>query len=273
MGDRLRQRDRGDPAGRLRGRIDRTGVRGAGRAARRSPRPRPGGWETAATGAVCAGDGERAVARLEHALGAARGRGVERSEARLQGAIARILAGLGRHDAAAARIATAAQVACDLDDAARAEVDRDRAQVALAAGRLDEAERLLASALDGPLMRGRPGARLAHVEALVGLGRTEEARLALRMATAEPIEPDDLPATLVPRIAAQQAAIAAAEGDCEHARRRLEEAESAWTRLIDASPAGPVAAGIGLDSGIAVVDLVRERDGVRDLLARGLACR
>ncbi len=154
-----------------------------------------------------------------------------------------------------------------------AELDRDRALVALAAGRLDEAERLLASALDGALARGRAGARLAHVEALVGLGRTEEAKRTLRMATAEPIEPDDLPATLVPRLAAQQAAIAAAEGDHEQARRRLEEAESAWTRLIDASPAGPVAAGIGLDSGIAVVDLVRERDSVRALLAKGSACQ
>ena len=199
----------------------------AARAAQRAGRPdlAQASWETAATVAVCAGDGELAVERLEHALAAARGRGVERIEVRIHGDIARILAGLGRHDAAAARLATAAQVACDLDGSVHAELDRDRALVALAAGRLDEAERLLASALDGALVRGRPGARLAHVEALVGLGRTEEARRALRMAMTEPIEPDDLPATLVPRLAAQQAAIAAAEGDHEEARRRLEEAE------------------------------------------------
>jgi DNA-binding SARP family transcriptional activator len=252
-----------------------TALVAAARAAQRAGRPdlAQASWETAATGAVCAGDGELAVKRLEHALAAARGRGVERSEVRIHGDIARILAGLGRHDAAAARIATAAQVARDLDEPVHAQLDRDRALVALAAGRLDEAERLLASALEGALTRGRPGARLAHVEALVGLGRTEEAKRALRMATAEPIEPDDLPATLVPRLAAQQAAIAAAEGDQEQAQRRLEEAESAWTRLIDALPAGPVAAGIGLDSGIAVVNLVRERDRVRALLAKGLACR
>ncbi len=252
-----------------------TALVAAAQAAQRAGRPdlAQASWETAATGAVCAGDGELAVDRLEHALAAARGRGVARSEVRLHGDIARILAGLGRHDAAAARLATAAQVACNLDESVHAELDRDRALVALAAGRLDEAERLLASALDGVLTRGRPGARLAHVEALVGLGRADDARSALRMATAEPIQPDDLPATLVPRLAAQQAAIAAAEGDHEQARRRLEEAESAWTRLIDASPAGPVAAGIGLDSGIAVVDLARERDRVRTLLAKGLACR
>ncbi|HWM12823.1 MAG TPA: BTAD domain-containing putative transcriptional regulator [Solirubrobacteraceae bacterium] len=252
-----------------------TALMAAARAAQRAGRPdlAQASWETAATGAVCAGDGELAVKRLEHALAAARGRGVERSEVRIHGDIARILAGLGRHDAAAARIATAAQVARDLDEPVRAQLDRDCALVALAAGRLDEAERLLASALEGALERGRPGARLAHVEALAGLGRTDEARVALRTATAEPIEPDDLPATLVPRLAAQQAAIAAAEGDHEQARRRLQEADNAWTRLIDASPAGPVAAGIGLDSGIAVVDLVRERDRVRSLLAKGLACR
>ena len=247
----------------------------AARAARRAGRPdlAQASWETAATVAVCAGDGELAVDRLEHALTAARGRGVERSEVRIHGDIACLLAGLGRHDAAAARLETAAQLACDLHESVKAELGRDRALVALAAGQLDDAEPLLASALDGALTRGRSRARLAHVEALVGLGRTEEARSALRMATAEPIEPDDLPATLVPRLTEQQAAIAAAEGDHEEALRRLEEAENAWTRLIDASPAGPVAAGIGLDSGIAVVDLVRERDRVRALLARRLACQ
>jgi DNA-binding SARP family transcriptional activator len=252
-----------------------TALIASARAAQRAGRPdlAEASWETAAIGAICAGDRELAIERLEHALAAVRARGVERRQVRIHGDIARILASLGRHDAAAGRIATAARLAGDLDDRERAELDRDRALVALAAGRLDEAERLLASVLDGALTRRRPGARLAHVEALVGLGRTEDARRALRSATAEPIEPDDLPATLVPRMAALQAAIAAAEGDHQQARARLEEAERAWTRLIDASPAGPVAAGIGRDSGIAVVNLIHQRERVRAKLAKGLACR
>jgi tetratricopeptide (TPR) repeat protein len=244
-----------------------TALVAAAQAAQRAGRPdlAQGSWQTAATGSLCAGDSGLAVERLEQALTAAGGRGIGAVEAALHGDIARILAGMGRHAAAAERIAAAAQLACAADGPVRARLECDRGLIALAAGRLEEAEPLLASALDGALERGRLRARFAQVEALAGLGRIEEAKRALRLAATEPVEPYDLPATLVPRMAAHQAAITAAEGDHAKARRHLEEAECAWTRLIEAATAGPVAAGIGTDSGIAVVDLLRERDAVRAL--------
>jgi hypothetical protein len=72
--------------------------------------------------------------------------------------------------------------------------------------------------------------RLMRAEALVRLGRLEDAERELRQTTLEPVAPSDFPDTLVARLARIQGLIAAARGDRALAERRLMEAADGWGR-------------------------------------------
>jgi tetratricopeptide (TPR) repeat protein len=152
---------------------------------------------------------------------------------------AHVLARLGR--AAEARdTADEEQAVAERLDAPQliATAAHDRGMVALTIGEHDLAADLLAFALDHDAPVSRPLAHLARAEALVRLDRCDEAEVALRAATLEPLRPGDFPETLVPRLTRIQALIAAARGDCELATRRLEEAAAGWRRLLDRAADG-----------------------------------
>ncbi|MCW3065248.1 MAG: transcriptional activator domain, partial [Solirubrobacterales bacterium] len=102
-----------------------------------------------------------------------------------------------------------------------------------------EAEALLAAALRvGPPEIGRPRARLARAEALVRLGRCEEAEEELRATVLEPIGRADFPDTLVARLTRVQGLIAARRGDRELAERRLDEAIALWRARVGETDVG-----------------------------------
>jgi hypothetical protein len=89
---------------------------------------------------------------------------------------------------------------------------------------------------DAPV--SRPLARLARAEALVRVGRCDDADQELRATVLEPVRPGDFPETLVPRLTRVQGLIAAARGDVALAARRLEEAADGWRRMLDRSRDG-----------------------------------
>src|SRR5204863_7478969 len=114
----------------------------------------------------------------------------------------------------------------------RATAAHDRAFIALAAGDYDLAESLFATALDAGAPVGRPLARLGRAEALVRLGRADEAEEELRATSLEPVSASDMPHTLVPRLTRLQGLVASVRGDRELAERRLEDAGAAWRRMV-----------------------------------------
>jgi tetratricopeptide (TPR) repeat protein len=108
----------------------------------------------------------------------------------------------------------------------------DRGLVAVAAGRYEEGEALIAGALEANASVSRPLARLARAEALVRLGRLEEAEAELRETALEPVGPSDYPDTLVARLSRVQGLIAGVRGDLDLAERRLREAAAGWRRRL-----------------------------------------
>jgi DNA-binding SARP family transcriptional activator len=187
-------------------------------------------WKNASSAAACAGDFERSLAFAERGLIATRGV-LAPVEVHLHAARAHILTRVGRLDEARAAAEAELELAERLANAdLRATALHDRGLVAFAAGEDELAERLLEEALaaGGPV--SRPLARLARAEALVRLGRLEDAERELRETTREPVAASDFPDTLVPRLTRIQALIAAARGDRELAERRLREAANGWRR-------------------------------------------
>jgi ATP/maltotriose-dependent transcriptional regulator MalT len=152
-------------------------------------------------------------------------------EVNLLAARAHILARLGRLDQARAAADAELELAERLDNAElRATALYDRGVVSFAAGEDEQAERLLADALESRATVSRPLVRLVRAEALVRLGRLGDAEHELRETSLEPVAPSDFPDTLVARLTRLQGLIAAARGDREQAERRLREAAHSWRR-------------------------------------------
>jgi tetratricopeptide (TPR) repeat protein len=171
-------------------------------------------------------------------------------EANAFAARAHILTRLGRLEDALASAVEEGVVAERLDDpriAAMAE--HDRGVICHAIGDHAGAERLLAAALENDAPVSRPVARLVRAEALVALGRLDEAELELRAVALEPVSEGDFPDTLVARLARVQALIAIARGDHAEAARRLEEAARTWRRRAGAFRLGDRYMAVMIDLG------------------------
>ena len=188
-------------------------------------------WINAATAMTCAGDFERALEILDRLATAMRDCGLATLEVEALAGRSHVLARLGRHEEATRAVAAERDLAHRLGDPALcARADHDAGMVALAAGDLAEADRLLAAALAGDAAVSRPLARVARAEALVGLGRPDEAEAELDATALEPVRPSDFPDTLVARLTRVEGLVAAARGDHSLAARRLEEAAALWGR-------------------------------------------
>lgn len=197
-----------------------------------------GCWANASCAAACAGDFDRSLEFADRGL-AAVGGVLPTVEVHLLAARAHILARLGRLDEAERASQAELELAERLDNAElRAVAQHDRGIVALAAGDCAHAEAWLAAALEASAPVSRPVARLARAEALLGLGRLEEAETELRWTALERVGPSDFPDTLVPRLTRLQGLIAAARGDRDLAERRLREAADAWRRYVPAEGEG-----------------------------------
>ena len=208
-------------------------------------------WTTAACAASSIGDFEQALAFVDRGQAVLRGVGLEVLEVQLLAARAHVLVRLGR--LAEAEAATEEQRAL----AERLQIteliatsEHDRGMVALALGRPDRAEQLLAAALEHGAPVSRPGAagpgRRAGLAGPLRRGRGEARATAL-----EPLRDGDLPDTLVPRLTRLQGKIAAGRGEHALARRRLAEAADGWRRVL-----GPAAHGNRYIS--VIVDFGRE---------------
>lgn len=190
-------------------------------------------WKNASSAAACVGDFEGSLEFADRGLAVTRGV-LPPVEVNLHAARAHILARLGRLDEARAAADRELEIAERIANAElRATALHDRGVVAFAAGEDELAERLLEEALDSGASVSRPSARLARAEALVRLGRLDDAERELRETTLEPVAASDFPDTLVPRLVRVQALIAAARGDRELAEQRLQEAADGWRRRVD----------------------------------------
>jgi DNA-binding SARP family transcriptional activator len=196
-----------------------------------------GAYSNASCAAAFEHDFDRALDYADRALRL--GGGSPGIEQHAQAARAYVLSRMGRHtEARAAAVEQAALAeragAAELVATAR----HDLGQVALAAGDFAEAERRLGDALEAGAPVPRALARLARADALVHLGRAEEAEAELRAATLEPLGPSDFPATLVPRLTRVQGLVAAARGDRAKAEAHLREAAAGWRHQLDAGERG-----------------------------------
>jgi tetratricopeptide (TPR) repeat protein len=184
----------------------------------------------AACALVAAGDDEAALAMIERAV-AATGE-IDVMAMQCLTARAHVLARLGRYDEAEAAAQQVQERADRLDSPALSAVAaHDHGLVALAAGRYDDAARLLGRALDEGAGVSRVAAGLMRAEALARSGNAAAAEAQLRAALTEPTGPADQPWTLVPRVAWVQALIAHARSDTDGVRRRLDEAERGWRAM------------------------------------------
>ncbi|MDX6646028.1 MAG: hypothetical protein QOK40_1755, partial [Miltoncostaeaceae bacterium] len=205
----------------------------AGEAALRGGRPDLTGdcWSNAAAAMASAGRFDTALEITDRALASMRESGLVGLELVLLAGRAHILARLGRLPEAAEDARAERELAARLDDAAlRALADHDAGLIALEAGDHGAAESLLASALHGEAPLSRPLVRLARAEALLRLGRCEEAESELNATALEPVRPSDFPDTLVARLTRVEGLLAAARGDHALAARRLEQAAAMWRR-------------------------------------------
>jgi hypothetical protein len=208
----------------------------SGERAERAGRPdlAYGPWINAACAAACAGEFERALGFVDRGMATVRGTGLLVLEVQYLAARSYVLTRLGRLEEARAASATEAGLAersgiPELE----ATADHDRGMVALALDEPARAEALLGRALDRGAPVSRPLARLARAEALLRLGREDEAEAELRATALEPVGPSDFPDTLVPRLVRLQGLLAAGRGERELAVRRLEEAAAGWRRRLD----------------------------------------
>jgi len=198
-----------------------------------------GCWLNAACAAACAGEFERALEFVDRCAQSLRGHRLAWVEVQLLAARAYILARLGRLPEARAAAQEESAVADRVDvPELRATAEHDRGMIALALGDHALAAELLEAALRHDAPVSRPLARLARAEALVRLGRCDEAEDELRAMVLEPVRPGDFPETLVPRLTRVQGLVAAARGDARLAARRLEEAAAGWRRMLDRSGDG-----------------------------------
>ncbi|HEY7075626.1 MAG TPA: AAA family ATPase, partial [Solirubrobacteraceae bacterium] len=198
-----------------------------------------GCWLNAACAASCASEFDRALEFVDRGAQSLRGRRLGWLEVQLLAARAYVLVRLGRltEARAAAEEETAVADRVDALDL-RATAEHDRGMVALALGDHALAADLLDAALRDEAPVSRPLARLARAEALVRLGRCDDADQELRATVLEPVRPGDFPETLVARLTRVQGLIAAARGDVALAARRLEEAADGWRRMLDRSSDG-----------------------------------
>jgi DNA-binding SARP family transcriptional activator/tetratricopeptide (TPR) repeat protein len=205
----------------------------AGEAALRGGRPDLTGdcWSNAAAAMASAGRFDTALEITDRALAYMRESGLVGLELVLLAGRAHILARMGRLPEAAEDARAEREIAARLDDPALgALADHDAGLIALAAGDHGAAEALLASALGGGAPVSRPLARLARAEALLRLGRCEEAEGELNATALEPVRPSDFPDTLVARLTRIEGLLAAARGNRCLAARRLEQAAAMWRR-------------------------------------------
>ena len=193
--------------------------------------------------AVCAGELDVAMSALDQCAADVAGHGLLAVEAYILQARAWVLGRAGAIAEAdeAARAARRLADRIGADDL-RAAIDCDRGRLALQAGNYPAAAELLTAALAGDGPFSRPLARLHLAEALVRLGREDEAEAELRATTAEPVGPGDWPDTLVARMSRVQGLVAAARGDMPLAVKRLEEAAASWRRRIAVEDSGAGAA-------------------------------
>lgn len=186
----------------------------------------------AASAAAARGDFAAALGHAERAIHA--GRAGARLEAESHAARAYALSRLGRHEEAAeaARVERAiAEHSGNEEEEAIATFDAG--MVALAAGRVADACRLLGVALESHTARlPRALARLRLAEARLLAGDADGAAREIARFPFEPAGPADLPHTLVPRLERVQGLVAAARGQPQLANRRLEAAEAGWRRLL-----------------------------------------
>ncbi len=184
-----------------------------------------------ACAAAATGDFDRALRFIERCL--VEVRGIAPLEVQSLTAHAFVLARVGQ-DAAAARAAEhAREVAADLGDPALVlTAEHDSGLVALATGDAEQAERRLTAALQAGAPVSQAQALLARAEALVTLGRLDEAIQAMRATALAPVGRADFPHVLVMRLTHVQGRVAAARGDHELARRRFEESARGWHALL-----------------------------------------
>ncbi len=204
----------------------------AGAAVRGRWRPDLGysAWINGACAAAAIGDFERALRFVDRCLVEVRGIGP--LEVQALSARAFVLARVGRGAAAAEVAELAREVAADVGDPGLIlTAEHDSGLVALHTGDPAQAERRLATALEAGAPVSQAQALLARAEALVALGRLEEAEQALRATALAPVGRADFPHALVMRLTHLQGLVAAARGDRELARRRLHESAGGWRRL------------------------------------------
>lgn len=193
----------------------------------------------AACATAAAADFDRALAIAERGLAVMRANGLATLELHLIAARAHILTRLGRDGEARAAVEAQRRLAERLDSPfAAAVAAHDCGLVALATGDHATAERELGHALAGTGPISRPLARLARAEALVALGRPDDAEAELSATVREPVRSADFPAMLSARFARAQGLIAAARGDSDLARRRLVEAAQGWERQFGSIHSG-----------------------------------
>jgi DNA-binding SARP family transcriptional activator/tetratricopeptide (TPR) repeat protein len=226
----------------------------------------------AASAAACAADFERSLEFADRCRTMMREAALAPLEANALAARAHILTRLGRLDEAGSSASEEAALAERLDDPALAAMaDHDCGTVRHATGDHDQAERLLAKALDHDAPVNRPLARLTRAESLVALGRLDEAEEELRSTALEPLAQSDFPDTLVARLSRIQALIAHARGEAPEARRRLEEAARTWRRRAGAYRLGDSYMAVMVDLGrppvLGLVEPRRELERVEAELA------
>lgn len=226
----------------------------------------------AAAAAACCGEFERSLAFADRCQAIVDEAGLVPLEANAVAARSHILVRLDRLQDARASVAAEAELADRLDDPELAAMaDHDRGMVCHAAGDHEPAVELLAAALERDPPVSRALARLTRAESLVALSRLDEAEEELRRTALEPLRSGDFPDTLVARLSRVQGLIAAARGDRNLARRRLEEAARTWRRRVGAHSPGERYMAVLVDFGrppvLGLIEPERELERVEAELA------